>query len=122
MLLSARQYRIGTRLYLSVSEEERGTSLGIDGETYRELARTALAIIKDLRLTMGLYRMENGCGLDIFGKSDCLTIVVDSAENQLSLLSSPMDSGGGVFCLMTVDNSENGWRRLLKIAREEIKT
>ena len=110
--------------YLSVSEQERGDSLGIDFEAHRALARSALRVIAGRDAMMGIYRLADskGCSLEFWFASAeyCLTIVVNSVENQLSLLSSPMDSGGGVFCLMTVDNSENGWRKLWRLAREEI--
>jgi hypothetical protein len=40
--------------YLSVGDDERGQSLGIDWDSYRCLASTALAIIGQNRPTMGL--------------------------------------------------------------------
>ena len=51
--------------YLNVAEGERGSSLGIDFESYRHLARVALAIIRQEPWTMGVYRHSEGCGLDI---------------------------------------------------------
>jgi hypothetical protein len=98
--------------YLSVSQDERGDSFGLSWDDYRHLARSALAIIQEERLTMGLYRFDQGAALDIFGESNCLTLVV--SENQ--------DSGAGAICLLTVDNCEEGWRKLVKLAREEIQT
>jgi hypothetical protein len=110
--------------YLAISEAERGESLGIDFATYRVLARTALKTIADREAMMGIYRLaeSKGCALDFWfvGAENCLTIVVNAAENQLCLLSSPMD-GGQVVGLLTVDNSEKGWRMLSRIAKNEIK-
>ena len=109
--------------YLSISQQERGDSLGIDWESYKRLARTSLAISKEDRLTMGLYRVDGGAALDIFGKTNCLTILIDSSANELSLFVCPMDSPfGSAVCLLTADNSEEkSWRKLLRLAREEIK-
>jgi hypothetical protein len=96
--------------YLNVSQNERGGSLPIDFETYHHLARTALAIIENERLTIGLYRLADGqgCALDVFGKSNCLTIVIQSSENRLFLYTCPMDSPfGGAVCLLKADNSDD---------------
>jgi hypothetical protein len=109
--------------YLSIGEQERGDSLGLDFDSYRHLACTALAIIKEERLTMGIYKVEAGCALDIFGNRQCLTIEIDSAANEMSLFACPMNVPfGNAVCLLTVETSEKGWRRLLQMAREEIKT
>jgi hypothetical protein len=54
-------------------DKPRGESLGIGLENYRHLAGTALAIVKDLDLIIGLYRLQTGCGLDIFGENNCLS-------------------------------------------------
>ena len=111
--------------YLSLEEDERGDSLGLDWESYRYLARTALRITAGHEAMMGIYRLANGqgCALDLWfaGATDCLTIVVNFAENQLCLLSSPMDSAAGVSCLLNADNSDKSWRKLLRLARQEIK-
>jgi hypothetical protein len=107
--------------YLHVSQSERGESFGIDFESYRRLATTALAIIQEESLTMGLYRVDGGAALDIFGRVNCLTILVDCAQKQLHLLRSPMDDGAELVCLLTADSSAPGWRKLLQIAREEIQ-
>jgi hypothetical protein len=107
--------------YLSIGEQERGDSLGLDFDSYRRLARTALAIIQEERLTMGLYRVDGCAALDIFGQTNCLTILIDSAANELSLVGCLMDVPfGNAVCLLTVENSEKGWRKLLRLAREEI--
>ena len=108
--------------YFTPPPQERGDSLGLDFETYRRLARTSLAIIKDRPLMMGLYRLEDGCGLDIFGKINCLTIVIDSAQDQLALFTCGMDAPfGSAVCLLSADTSEKSWRKLLRIAQREIR-
>ena len=89
--------------YLNVSEGEQGDSLGIDFETYRHLARTALAIIREEFWTMGIYRHSEGCGLDIFAERICLTILVDVSENRLSLFVCPLDTPfAEALCLLQV--------------------
>lgn len=106
--------------YINVAENERGTSLGIDFDSYRHLARVALAIIRQEDWTMGIYRRpEEGCGLDIFTEMICLSILVTAKE--VSLFTCPMDSAfGSAVCLLQAENSEKTWRRLLKLAKEEI--
>jgi hypothetical protein len=105
--------------YFRPDEQERGQSLGLDDQTYRQLAKTGLAIIKGLGLTIGLYRLEEGCGLDIFGQTNCLTIVVDCVENQVFLAACPMD-GTEVFFLLRVENCESGWRKIRQLVRAEV--
>jgi hypothetical protein len=78
-------------LYVSPRADERGGTLGIDLESYKRLARTALAIIREDRLEMGLYRLEGGCALDIFGQTRCLTILIDTSAQELSLFICGMD-------------------------------
>jgi hypothetical protein len=105
--------------YFRPDEQECGESLGISVDNYRGLAKAVLAIIKGLRLTIGLYRLKDGCAVDIFGESQCLTIAINSAENQVSLFSCHMD-GTKVFCLLRVANSETGWSQIRDFAREEV--
>ena len=103
--------------YLSVAEHERGDSLGIDFENYRQLARTSLAIIEDRALTMGLYRLEDGCALDVFGRSNCLTIIIQSAQNRLLLYTCPMDSPfGGAVCVFAGGTCPQDWSKLKETA------
>jgi hypothetical protein len=54
--------------YLSVGDDERGQPLGIDWDSYRRLASTALAIIGQNRPTMGLYKKNGLAALDIFNR------------------------------------------------------
>ena len=110
--------------YLQLTTAKRGHHLlGIDFETYRHLARTALAITTDLDdLFMGVYRLEQGCALDLFASKDCLTIVIDAAQEQLALWLCPMDAPSAqAVCLLQVESSPEGWRQLGARAREEIE-
>ena len=72
--------------YINVAENERGTSLGMDFDSYRHLARVALAIIRQEDWTMGIYRRpEEGCGLDIFTEMICLSILVTVSKEVISI-------------------------------------
>ena len=104
--------------YLALTASERGHSLGLDFETYRHLAHTALAITQDRGFIMGIYRIEQGCALDIFALLHCLTIAI---EEQLSLWICPLDAPlGSTVCRLQLPNTPQGWRKLLHSAREEI--
>ena len=107
--------------YINVAENERGDSLGLDFESYRHLARVALAIIREEFWTMGIYRLPEGCGLDIFAERNCLSILIERSENQLSLFVCPLDTPfAEAVCLLQTENCEESWRELLWIAKEEI--
>jgi hypothetical protein len=102
--------------YLSLGKNETGTSLNISFECYRYLARTALAITKDMDRLMAVYRNERGCVLDIFLPGCCLSICIDSQAKALQLWTSDLDSGDPPICLLSVDDSEESWRRLKDLA------
>jgi hypothetical protein len=110
-------------VYLTPCPDEKGPGLGIDFESYKRLAKTSLAIIRDDRLTMGLYRLQGGCALDIFGETNCLSILIDVSENEVSLFVCPMDAPfGSAVCLLSADNSDDkSWRKLLRLAKSKSK-
>ena len=67
----------------SVGDDERGQSLGIDWDSYRRLASTALAIIGQNRPPDdGLYKKNGLAALDIFNRRNCLTIIINSTEKR----------------------------------------
>lgn len=112
-------------VYFTPAPNETGGSLGIDFASYRRLAKTALALIRHRPLTLGLYRLANGegCGLDVFGPKKCVSILVNSTENELALFVCGMDAPfSSATCVLSAENSdERSWRRLLRLAKQEIK-
>lgn len=111
--------------YFDVSRSERGNSFGIDSETYRMLAATALSVTQGVPNTfMGIYGLGDGrgCVLDIFVRDFCLTVVVDSSLGQISLLCSDLDSPASSGVLLDgIESCPENWRKLGAKAKEIIR-
>jgi hypothetical protein len=107
--------------YLDVSRTERGSSLGIDSETYRLLAATSLGVIEGTGSFMAVFALRDGsgCGLDIFGADRFLAIEIDHLGVKLHLFASDLDAAE-TPCILSIANSPDGWRELGVIARTEI--
>jgi hypothetical protein len=110
--------------YLDVSPSERGESFGgrISIRDYRMLAHAALYATQAIDVFMGIYPLDDGCGLDIWSGNRCLTIQVDSKLGHLCLLLlADIDSIDDPLCILSVDNSEESWRRLAHMAGKELQ-
>jgi hypothetical protein len=108
--------------YVSLPVHERGNSLNISWENYRLLARTCLRIIDGFSTTNAVYRLpkERGGALDIFSDQKCLSIVIDSQEQEVSLWSCLLDSVKPE-CLVVCDSEESSWSELAELARKELE-
>ena len=103
--------------YLTLEPCERGTSLGISFEDFRHLARTALAITKDIPGSfMAVYRTEGGCILDLLLRHHCLSIQVSSRSHEVSLFAAGLDSAEAAVCLFAGSNCPEDWRALQNCA------
>jgi hypothetical protein len=109
--------------YLEVSRFETGRTLGLDHQTYRCLCYTALGIIEGVPgRFMGIYRQPGrGAVLDIWSASKLLIICTDPSANRLELFLCPdLDSPSDPACIVSISNSKEDWKRLGRIARNEI--
>ena len=107
--------------YISVAPYERGASFSVSFDDYRWLARTALSITSNLDATMGIYAIEGGCSLDIFTEESQLTIQVNSTRGQISLYCADLDSTEPI-CLCAASNSDEDWKLLCSLARNEVES
>ena len=97
--------------------------MNVDGESYGHLARTALAITRDVPSFMGIYCLPEikGCALDIFIEEKCLTIVINCEAQAIALYLSPdLDSSAPPCCLLSVGNSREDWHMLKEMAKAQL--
>ena len=97
----------------------RKVPLNLDRQTYSELAKVAMAIVRDLEdYVMAAYRLPNdkGCVLDLFFRDRCLSIRINNEASSVELLLSGLDSGDPPFCICCVHKSHKAWRQLLELA------
>jgi hypothetical protein len=106
--------------YLTEIQRESIPSLNISWEDYRALARNALRITQMVPSTMGIYKTGTGVALDIWSGRKCLTIRIDSDLNHICLLLAENIDSPETLCILSLDNSEDDWRRLSDLARREI--
>ena len=108
--------------YIAVAPCERGSSFGVSFNDYRKLAGLALGITHNRDATMAIYKPDSGgAALDIFTEHCQLTIIVNSLRGYIGLLCSDLDSIDNPLCLLSVENCDDGWRRLGHMARKEIE-
>ena len=98
------------------------TMLNISWDCYRQLAHAMLKIINEIETTNALYRLpqNRGCVLDIFSSEKCLSIVIDSEEQEVSLHSCLLDSVKPECLVVFQAAEEESWRQLAILAREEL--
>ena len=105
------------------------TSGLMSGEWKRSGAYVATAplldstkIIQNVETLNALYRLpqNRGAALDIFTDQKCLTIVVDSQEQEVGLWSCLLDSTESDCLAVCEASEEDSWKELAVLARREV--